>query len=277
MATCCVVGIADLLLELGLSESATDEERALAQSSLDRAHAVVSRILRYDPCYATRTEWYTLMEFGSRSAPGVWDISGDMAVYRQFVETGTEELQVRRLPIRVVDDLRVDYDGRFGARSGAFPVDSVKTIGEDFWPRWDQQDDAGDPVCHDGILRSFAAWPTEPGSVQITYTAGYTAAELRGQADTINALPIFDAILQEAARRVRQAFINMKQATGSGTTSFTTGPITSERMGDYSYTIGGGGSGGSTSDRVFGSVYDALPQTKEALSDFINWGWPLAA
>jgi hypothetical protein len=162
-----------------------------------------------------------------------------------LAEASTRKLQVQHIPVRSVTELRIDYDGRSGTSSGAFS-EAAKTEGVDFWPNYERQDDDGNTVCSDGILYSFGRWPLEPGAIQMIYVGG---------------LKIFTG----------------QESSALGGTGFTPGPVVSERLGDYSYQLGGGGSRGTTTDRKVGGASDLLPETREMLSDFVNWGWRMAS
>jgi len=88
----------------------------------------------------------------------------------------------------------------------------------------------------------------------------------------VDATPIGDAVLDEATRRAKNILMNLKKS-GVG---FVAGAVVSEKLGDYSYTLGGQaassvGTGGITSS----SGEDLDPGTKSKLSDFVNYAWVL--
>ena len=251
---------------MGLSDSATDEERAVADVAIVRAEAAVIRHLGYDPARLERTEYYPRGSGGRQSSGGVWEVSDTTAYLRRLAEAADAELQVQHIPIRSVASLHVDHNGRGGTQAGAFGDDTLKTEGSDFWPNYDAVDGDGNGLCRDGIVRSAGAWPTTPGTVKLVYTAGYTAKELHGQCPVVNAASIMDAVIDESTRRAKKVMVNKKQS-GAG---FAAGPITGERLGDYSW------SGDvSTMSRLFGGLHDILPETKEKLRDYVNVGFCL--
>lgn len=262
-----IADISDLLLELGLDDSATDNERALAGLCLTKAEGAVRRYLKYDPVQAERTEYYPNTDFTLQGRATVWETEGDEAFVRRLSDSAVDELQLRHIPIRSISSLKIDYDGRSGTRSGSFDDATEKTEGIDYWPNYDMVDSASNEVCGDGIIRSEGRWPNVPGSVKIVYTAGYTQAELRGQDDVIDASPIWDAVIDEAARR----FIKAKQRSKRKLAGFS-GPMSSESLGDYSYSIDT-----KILDKLAGSSTDILPETAHKLEDFINYGWLLAS
>jgi len=263
-----IIDISEVLLELGLTTTVTDTERAIVQTAITRAEGAVKRYLQYDPVQASRTEYYPQADRDALNRAAVWEVEGTEAYQRRVAAAGTGELQVRHIPIRSVTTLAIDLDGRADSASGAFPTSSNKIEGTDFWMNNDGKDGDGNTICRDGIIRSFGLWPSAPGSVKIVYTAGYSLAEFHGQVSLVDATPIMDAVIDEAARRAKKAFVNAKK-TGVG---FAAGPVVSESLGDYSYSIDA-----SLAKRLFGYSQDIQPETQEKLQDFVNMGWMLAS
>jgi len=260
-----IIDPSEVLLEMGLSASVTEEERAIVNTAIVRAEGAIKRYLKYDPVQCERTEYYPQQEFDHNSREGLWEVQGGLAVIRRVTEASTSELQVKHVPIRSITSLRVDLDGRSGTTLGSFPLETERIEGSDFWANYDGLDSSDVQICRDGIIRSFGLWPVTPGTVRLIYIAGYTSAEIHGQDTLVDASPIMDATLQEAVRRAQKAFLMMKSSRG-----FVAGPLTGERMGDYSYTLAS-----STSQQLFGGSYDVIPSSVEKLSDFVNWGWAM--
>lgn len=263
-----IIDVSEVLLELGLSSTVTEEERAVVQAAIVGAEGAVRRHLRYDPVRLERTEFYPQRSRASRVTSAVWETDGASAHLRLQGDFPSGELQVQHVPIRSVASLHVDHDGRAGSQSGAFAAETLKVEGTDFWPNYDGQDGDGNGICRDGIVRSAGAWPTMPGTVKIKYVGGYTSAELHGECSIVDASPIADAVVGEAVRRAKRAFIEAKRS-GVG---FAAGPITSEKLGDYSYVANA-----AALNRLFGGTTDVLPESAEKLESFCNWGWSLAS
>ena len=167
-----IVDVSEVLLELGLSDSATEEERAVVITSLKRAEGAVRRFLGYDPVKAERTEYYPQRRIGSQRRGGSWEVEGDQAVYRQLSEDATNLLQLKHIPVRSITSLRIDYSGRSGTADGSFGTDTEKTQGSDYWTNIDAVDSEGEGVCLDGLLNGFGSWPLQPGTGQCGSNAG---------------------------------------------------------------------------------------------------------
>lgn len=263
-----IVEISESLLLLGLSGTSTETERAIIQFCINPAEAAVRKFLNYDPVQATRTEYYPGGDSSSQGREGIWEVTDTVAYQRQLAEGSSDQLQLQHLPIRSITTLKVDYDGRFGTRSGAFGTDTAWTEGEDFFPEYTGKDDSGAKYSLSGIVRSQGRWPLVAGSVEVVYVAGYSASELRNQAGGIvDASAIHEAVIDEVTRRVQKHYSRMKKAR----VGFAAGPFTSESLGDYSYSVDA-----ATLSKLVGASYDLLPETEAKLQSFVNYGWALA-
>jgi len=259
-----IVELSELLLEMGLSDSVTDEELAVIETAQRKAAGAIKRFLHYDPTQMVRTEFYPRMNYNLGRAENIWEVTADTAYVRQAAEGATSELQIQHLPIRSTPaiDLRIDYGARAGTVAGSFAAASLQTEGTDFWPNYDKLDSDGNSVCSDGIMRSVGLWPSTAGAVRIVYTAGYSYAELHGEDDVIDASPILEALVEETKRRAEQIFVKMKSAVG-----FTAGPKSSESLGDYSYSIDT-----ALAAKLYGSAKGLTDQSMMALESFVNMG-----
>lgn len=259
-----IADISEVLLELGLSGTVTDEERAIASTALVRTEGIVKRYLGYDPTTQTHTEFYPRQSFNSSRGQGVWEADANRAILRQISEAASNQLQLQHLPLRSISHLYIDYDGRSGAMAGSFSAETEKVEGDDFWANYDMLDSSGNKVCNDGILMSVGLWPETPGTVKVVYASGYGDAELHGQDSVIDASAILEVVIYEAVRRVRRMFASKKQSQG-----FIAGAITSESLGDYSYSADG-----STISQVAGGG-ELSPDSKEKLATFRSWAFCL--
>lgn len=260
-----IIDISEAVLKLFGGITPLDSEAAIVEMCISDAEGNVKRFLEYDPAYKSHTEFYPSHDFSRSSREALWEVSETRAFLRRLAEASTVDLQIRHLPIRApIVDLRIDYDGRHGARPGSFPDSSKMIEGTDFWPVYDTVDSKGNSVCSDGILKSEGLWPAISGAVKITYNAGYTADELRGRDPVIDASPIWAATMDETVRRVYKVFKQIR----SPRFGFQ-GALTSERLGDYSYNV---------DPTVLQSLIvgaDLSDASIEKLTRFENIGWKL--
>ena len=262
-----IVDIDDVKAIMGLSDSITSSELVIIVQSITKAEAAVRRYLKYDPVQAERTEYYPQSNF-ARNSPGVWEANDNSAYIRQFNDASSTELQVKHIPIRSNSamDLRINYDGRSGTQSGVFSSSDLKTEGTDYWPNYDSNDDDGNAICRDGIIRSNGLWPSQAGSVKIVYTAGYSSGEFQGNSSTVDAVPIWEVVLDETVRRAKKVFAQMK----SSSVGWVAGPMISENLGSYSYSLDS-----ASVSKLVGPSADLTTDSKERLADFVNWGYSL--
>lgn len=270
-----IVDPSEIILELGLSATITAEETAIIAQAVRKAEGSVKRYLNYDPVQAVRTEFYPVRQMVPSRRATVWEADSSQAFLRRQSGSGVDTLQVRHLPIRTTDsdgenaiDLRVTFDGRFGTRSGSFAEEDRQVEGTDYWPAYDTVDSGAITVCHSGLIRSIGRWPIEPGSIKIVYVGGYTATELRGTDGTLDASPIWSAVLDEVRRKVIKAFSLRKHAVAG----FVGAPMESERLGDYNYKLNT-----SMLMAMIGGNWDLLAETRQALDQFVNYGVAIAS
>ena len=257
-----IVDIDDVLLELGLSFQVTDEERAVTKAAIVKAEGSVRRYIKYDPVQTSHVEFYPQTDYNVTNSRGVWETNDTQAYFRRTTIPSTSEMYMKHLPIRTITEVRIDLDGRNGSNSNGFPDSTVKIQGTDYWANFDSPG-----ICRDGIIRSFGLWPVTPGSVQVTYTAGYSSSEFSGNSASVDATPIHTAVLEESTRLAKKVMVNKKQTQG-----WIAGQFAEEELGDYRYVIDG-----TTASKLYGSSFNLMSETKEMLADFINYGWTLAS
>lgn len=253
--------------ELGLCPPNAQEVNIVA-SAMIRAHAAVARFIGYDPQMQDLIGRYRPQrDYTGRNTSNKTDIEGGDATY--YSGKITQEWVTEGIPVRVVYGLWMQADAWSETKDGSFGDETELTEGVDFWPNYDVTLASGQKVCRCGIIRTEGYWCKRPGSIKISYRYGYTPDELKGTSTGgLNAVGIWESVLDEAARRAKKILMGQKK-TGVG---FVAGNLQSERLGDYSYSLGAT----SRSDEIrYGDIYDLMPISKERLADFRNWGYPL--
>lgn len=253
---------------LGLASSITDVESSILTLIHPSVEASVRKHLRYNPEQSEITEYYPIADLQDRvvesNVQRRYTSNSTHAVLDTIDRIGADQLQINRVPIRSVGSLYEDLDARAGTAANAFASSTELTEGTDFYPDYDAPG-----ICRSGIIiRQAGSWPATPGSIKITYTAGYTAAELGGDfsgANAIDALPIKTAVLQTAVL----AFTQMVQLQKKASVGFTSGPITGEKLGDYSYTTD------SSLAKIFTGLQVDIPlSARGELNEFVFMGQP---
>lgn len=271
-----ILAVSDLYPYLNITaDDVTTAQTTLLTEAINYAEGAIRAILRYDPMMGVRTEYYPNLDLTASFGPAIWEATDNVAYVRRLSEESSDALQVAGLPVRQTDDqgnnaidLRIDYDGKAGTTSGAFGSSTQQTEGVDFWPNYDQHDSGARQVCNDGIIRSEGRWPARAGSVKIVYVSGYTAAELAGTDTVIDASPIKQAVLTEALRYFHQAW----SLRATDKRKWGAGPLTGERMGDYSYTTDQ-----MLARQLLSSSDKVSAKTYALLEKFINYGVMIAS
>lgn len=267
---------AEIRVFLGVSDSATDEERAVLTMVHPRAEARVREHIGYDPEQSVRTEYYPRHQpaggLGIRETSGVWDVNAAHTFGRFEPATShiNRTLQLEGLPVRTITSVHVDYDGRHGKGSGAFGSGDLQTDGDDFWAEFDEDD-----VCRSGMLFASGAWTIVPGSVKVVYRSGYSQEELSGRAvassvasdGTITTARLDGSGIKRAviltAVKAFQTWAALKKRTAVG---FVPGPFSGEKLGDYSYSLFG------IAESIAGLIVELPGEARDALQAYRHYG-----
>ena len=84
-----IVDISEVVLDVGLSSSITEEERAFCNVAIVRAEGAVKRHLRYDPVRRSRVEFYPMLDKSKLSQATVWEVNDVVAYQRQYSSGAT--------------------------------------------------------------------------------------------------------------------------------------------------------------------------------------------
>jgi hypothetical protein len=259
-------------LLLGIGDEITPEEQAFLTLIHPWAEGAVKNYLHYDPEQRVHTQLYPRNVRsggpGHTNDSGVFGISGNMAYWQSI--RGERTLQLDHIPLRSVTTVHVDTDAKHGTETNSFVDADLYTNGDDYWADWEQTN-----VCNSGQLHAYGSWPSDPGTVQVVYRAGYSVAEFAGNvtADVtaddgtittagVDASGVAMAVQTTVVARFLRA-MSLKKKSRIG---FTSAPLLSERAQDYSYTVDKSGLGGGD---VAGGLSD---DAKERLQPFVHYG-----
>lgn len=163
---------AEILAYLGRSD-ASESDLALVNMLQPLVEQSLKAWLGYSVEYAEHT-LYLPHEAHTQTGDDVFAGILDGRVYYTPVGDCRRELYLPELPVRGVSELRIDLAGNFGQTPGSFSGGSL-TEGVQFYREIDESG-----LCRSGKLICPMGWPTAPGSVQVTFAAGYTREELDG-------------------------------------------------------------------------------------------------
>lgn len=222
-----IVTAAECAVALNVLES----DPVLAMVLTGTEHSVIN-YLRYDPVKASRVEFYPFnderRDAADPAAERVDSINGS-AVFYQEGQTYGDILILRNRPVWNDNSLEVrEQTGACaGQTSGSFGSGTILTKGVHYW----LDCNTADGVSMSGILyRLGGNWPSDPGSIKVTYNGGYSTSDFAGS----TARKIADiklATIQAVIFNYKQIKLNAKQDLAGN----TAGPIVAEKIGHYSY------------------------------------------
>lgn len=261
---------------LGLMPSITDAQQARLMLAVMSGHAAIRKHLKYDPEQKSgNAEFYPRADAGyDPGFEGQWDVNASHT--RAIFETRRDlhkYLQLARIPVRSVSAVLVDPAARFGQQSGDFGNGTSWEAGEDYAVEWDE-----DGVSRSGMLIATGAWPSAPGTVKVTYRAGYSPLEFAGQATAnetdangnvtkigVDASPIKAACLMTCMAQFHMLH-NFSQSALTGL--LVPGPKSSESLGSYSYSL----ASGAAAAMVAGMQLEIPPAGQMLLEDYVHMG-----
>ncbi len=268
-----IISPADLRLMVGVEAEITDAEELALTVLHPAAEQAVRDHLGYDPVQRTHTLFLPFNEPTSSipsPRPSRWepDRSHTTArlVHRQNGRQRT--LQLKHLPIRSITTIHEDQNGRFGQGQDAFPESTLLVEGDDYWAEFEEEN-----LGLSGCIFNHSIWLTTPGSYKVVYVAGYSQEELAGRAYTASTTAPFTNVGMNASGIRRAVIFAFTQSWATYQSSLKSralgktlpGIPTSEKLGDYSYSI-------NTAQQI-ASVNSVLPgAAADALAEFKHYG-----
>ena len=220
-----ILNNAEILAWLGKGGDATEAELNLLAMLRPMVERAVKRRVGYAIEQATYTHYLPEDRRRGFKDPELHyeDVKDDRAI---AVAGGTvaeaADLQLPELPVRSVASVYEDVSADGGQGVSDFPASTLLTAGVDYY-----LDYTTSGLSKSGhLVKCSSAWPAKPRTVKVTYTAGYTHAELTDGIAADIKLACLVTIQHYWARR---------GADGGRT-------IKSESIGDYSVTFAGNAS-----------------------------------
>jgi hypothetical protein len=203
------------------------------------AEAAVRKFLRFDPMQRQRVEYYPILSNAQHTTRGdysQWDSRNGKAVITDYSGVGGDIITLKHTP--VADDntleVRENYDARAGQNSGSFGSTTVLTQGTQYW--LDTDETTGFSLSG-SLVRVGGNWPRDPRSVKVTYNGGFTRDQIDGN-DPDFVCPAAAAIKLGAIITHIAVYRSFKLLGKQGdSVGLVAGPITSESIDGYSYSI----------------------------------------
>jgi len=278
-----IVTNAEARVALGLMPTITEQQQSRLILAMSAGHAAVKKHLAYDPEQKSYDgQLYPRAEINDASEiDGIWDVNSAHTRAVWEARNGIfSYLQLEHLPVRQVTEVLVDPSALFGQQSDDFGTGTAWSQGVEYMVEWDQKANADGTigVCRTGQLISRGAWPVTPGTVKVSYKAGYSPAEFAGQALATNlnddgkitmagvdASAVKTATLLEV---MRYYLLFKTMSLNSLTGLHVAGPLQSESLGSYSYSL----ASGQQVALLTGMQIAISPEAAMHLDGFVHYG-----
>ncbi len=256
MSTALIVPLADARAYCGADEG--DPTLTTLHRGVEKA---VKQFLRWDPVRTTHDEYLPKGEPGARNDYFV----GNFGVVARYGGVG-DTLQVShgyclRTPATVYEEA----GAYFAQVTGNTLTSSPLTYGTQW--AWELDDESREVSRAGILLRLDTDWPKDRGSVEVKYTAGFSANEFLGstggEGDYTDASDIRLAVLNSLGKCYNEAKMHKyDQATGR-----PGGLVTGESIEGYSYSLDG-----QVAMAMAGNLRCLTPMSMGLLQHYIRYG-----
>jgi hypothetical protein len=182
-------------VRLTLGVASGGEDAAMLERVHRRVEQMVKDFVYYDVEQTTQIEHLPTSDLTA----GLYDPLVGYGVAGADVY-GSEILHLRHLPVRSITAVAYDSSARFAGAETTYDTSAYRL-------------ELSSPgLSTSGRLYNAGGWPTEPGTVRVTYVGGWTADELGGVASVFAT-----AVLQATAMNFNQFVANRAASHTAGT------------------------------------------------------------
>jgi len=219
-----ILSEAEALTFLGLAGTATTAQRGALNMLLPMVEQQVKGFVGYQIEEATYTHYLPIGTGRSTESPEIrfYDVQNGKAVAASAFGRvpARAVLYLPEIPVRSIASVYEDETAYADQGDGDFPASTLLASGDDYYLDIDSSG-----LCKSGALRRIGAnWPTIPRTVKVTYTAGYTQAELTTGIAADIKLACLLAVQQAFAARGRQSGVVQQEKIGDYFVSYESVP-----------------------------------------------------
>lgn len=240
-----IAQVSDLLTYLGVvSNTGQAAWTPLCTLLLPYAERMIRKYVGYAIEQQTFTEYHPLITTRPAMSQGYTEDEEILAYegspqgarpIRQGRGNSRDTIRLNNLPVRSIVSIYEDPSAWLAVPAGSgFPSSTLLVEGRDFYPDWDGVDASSNRWSKSGIVfRTGGIWSLIARSVQVTYVAGYTAAELQAMSNDVTGGDAMDfkmAVLMTGAKLVKEAIANGLEGPAN------TGMIVQESIDGYAVT-----------------------------------------
>lgn len=225
-----IVDLGQVIQELGLGSSVTDQDRALMTTVKIDVESQVRRFCGHNIVQPTTPYVeYLPRNPGNVQSVEMYEVVGNQLVSYISTQFG-DVLQLSQMWLRSITSIYEDRAAYGGQKAGDFAAATLLTLGTHYWVNFDK--DKADPELNGTqslaeagqVIRVGASWSRVPRTIKVTYVAGLTADELDGAWSDIKGVVTDETIGRFKMKKMRKG----ADSTGAF-------PIRMERIGgEYS-------------------------------------------
>ena len=231
---------------LGKRSLISDDDAAQLADLIPIAQSLIERHIGYRLEQASYTDFYPRADsegYPLLSSPQLDSNQAGKVFWREGVGS---VLVLDNLPVRSITSIYEDSNAFFGQVSGSFAESSLLVSGDDYFLITER---AG--FSQSGqVVRRSGSWSKSPGSIKVTYSAGYTSGELSGSE--------FGTLTGAALKQLAELW-SLYQSLKAG---FSGKELASDAIGD-------GVSVSYYQDRLYG--YGVSDSVAEMLEEFVSY------
>jgi hypothetical protein len=243
----CTLG--ECIAMLGIGETITNDQRTVLRLVKTFVENEARKYCGHDIMRpATPHVTYLPVSNMFRQSEEFVDVQDDKVILGHGY-SGTDKLQLPHVYVLNDStlDVREDFDGYAGQKSGAFATSTKLTKGTDYFL---DVSGSGDYSRTGLLIRTAGAWSGKERSIKVTYNAGFTASDLDGEYADVRGAVIDEVVMRYQMRRTQQG--------QDGAHAF----VKSERTGDHTITY----------DTSMIPKEGLLEETKSKLAAYVRWG-----
>lgn len=234
-----------------LNLESTDALLPLVRKNAER---LCKQVMGWDPERSAKTEFYESTERGGGEHYWI----GEWGSHSQ-VGGRTDVLQLKRKFVLATGLTVQEFSGAWMGQYDDTVWETL-TLGDEYYLDLDTAS-----VSESGhLIRLGAEWPKSRGSVKVTYTAGFTATELSGAMTGATDYTDASDLRLAIAMAVAKVYNEMKSQQRN-TRTHAAGPISGERVPDYSYQMEG-----TAVVALMGMSFDLPPAVLQILNRYSN-------
>lgn len=212
-----IASVDEVVAMLSAGSSISDADRGLIELLKPMVENACRRFVRHGITQPD-SEYVEYYPQTQRAVPEDWgtlEMLGDRVAYRTYTPNG-HILQLNNIYVRSITEVREDTSAYFDQGASDFAAATILTSGVDYFLKIDESGLSKSGELH----RINRSWSSSPGTIKVTYNAGFTTAELDGAWSDIKLTVLEEIVLHFKVAKSR-----------AGTSGGGLGVVSSQKVG----------------------------------------------